>query len=130
MLPMFRAYEMSPHTGRDASMLAADYGFGNVDDLARRLPDEATVVDVGAGLSPFGCTIAALRPDITWINTDRRYPDIVPWAQDRYDGDPPSNVKYVKDDIVRTQLPPAFADLVFSSALLPHIIMSSRRRGL
>lgn len=114
-------YEKAVTTHRGAERLAKIHGFESVADLAEKLPEDARVIDVGAGASPFGVEVAKLRPDITWVNFDYSYGD--PDILDDVSKGAPSNVEYVAGDATKlTEMyEPETFDAVFSYWLLPHM---------
>lgn len=115
------AYEQAITTDRPAGLLAKRHGFKSVKALANILPENAKVLDVGAGASPFGREVALLRPDITWTNFDYGYYD--PAILKEVSTGAPKNLKHVAGDA--TELSQAFKpntfDAVFSFWLLPHL---------
>lgn len=102
-------------------MLAQRHGFEGVVQLAESLPTDAHVLDVGAGASPFGKEVAALRPDVTWVNFDYSYQD--PAILDEVTKNAPDNVQHVAGDATKLseQYEPKSFDAVFSYWLLPHL---------
>lgn len=104
-----------------ASLLAKRHGFKSLKALARILPDNARVLDVGAGASPFGREIALLRPDITWVNFDYSYHDPVIYQE--VSAGAPDNLEHVAGDATEltTEFKPNTFDAVFSFWLLPHL---------
>lgn len=114
-------YEKAITTDRPAERLAHKHGFDSVAQLAETLPPDAWVLDIGAGASPFGKEVAALRPDITWINFDYSYQD--PSILEDITKDAPPNLEHVAGDATKlseTYEPETF-DAVFSYWLLPHL---------
>jgi len=114
-------YEKAVTTDRPGEMLARKHGFESMAQLAESLPQNARVLDVGAGASPFGKEVAALRPDITWVNFDYSYQD--PAILEDITKDAPGNAEYVAGDatkLAETYKPESF-DAVFSYWLLPHL---------
>lgn len=114
-------YEKAITTDRPAEMLAHKHGFESVAQLAETLPEGARVLDVGAGASPFGKEVAALRPDVTWVNFDYSYQD--PAILEEVSKDAPANVEHAFGDatkLAETYEPESF-DAVFSYWLLPHL---------
>ena len=124
---MKKLYEMAPSTKRSERLLSRAYGYGTFWSLADSLPHEAVVVDFGAGRSRFGHAIVGRRDDISWFNVDPRYTGS--WAQ-RAQLDAPSGLQYIAGDILTPPFPKASCDVVYSSALLPHIAMSSPELAL
>lgn len=124
-LPGRNIYEHAITTHRSAEKLARKHGFGFVGNLAESLPVGARVLDVGAGASPLGKEVAALRPDILWTNYDYSYfdSDIL----NEVSNDAPYNVQHVAGDA--TQLTdvyePESFDAIFSYWLLPHLSLES-----
>lgn len=127
MTEKFTDYEKVVTTGRPAGMLANRHGFKSVKQLADALPQDARVLDVGAGASPFGEEVARLRPDILWINFDQCYLD--PDISGEVTQNSPTNVLHVAGDATRlgeTFGPESF-DVVFSYWLLPHLSLVNRK---
>jgi ubiquinone/menaquinone biosynthesis C-methylase UbiE len=114
-------YELAPTTPRSAERLARAHGFESVAELARQLPKDAKVIDVGAGASPFGVEVAKLRPDITWVNLDYSYSD--PDILEDVSKDAPPNVEFIEGDATKLadMYEPQTFDAVFSYWLLPHM---------
>lgn len=114
-------YEKAITTDRPAERLAQKHGFESVAQLAEMLPQEARVLDVGAGASPFGLEVATLRPDITWVNFDYSYQDPAILADVTKDA--PANVEHVAGDATKLSevYEPESFDAVFSYWLLPHL---------
>jgi ubiquinone/menaquinone biosynthesis C-methylase UbiE len=114
-------YEKAVTTHRSADFLAKKHGFESVGALADALPSAATVIDVGAGASNFGREVAALRPDIEWVNFDYSYGN--PEILDEVTKNAPENVQFVQGDA--TKLAEIYGkdkfDAVFSFWLLPHM---------
>lgn len=115
------AYEKAIMTERPAELLARLHGHETVADLAASLPVDARVLDVGAGASPFGREVAALRPDVTWVNVDFAYDDPAVLA-DLEEGAPDNLVHAVGDaTMLAEQYPADSFDAVYSYWLLPHL---------
>lgn len=114
-------YEKAVTTERNAELIARMHGFESVAQLAESLPQGARVLDAGAGASPFGKEVAALRPDITWTNYDYSYND--PAILDDVSRDAPDNVQYVPGDATRlgSDYESETFDAVFSYWLVPHL---------
>lgn len=111
----------APTTGRSAELIAGKHGFEDLAKLAETLPHGARVLDVGAGASPFGREVTALRPDILWTNFDYSYRD--PAILDEVSAGAPGSIKYAAGDamkLVEVYEPESF-DAVFSYWLLPHL---------
>lgn len=121
MTEQLTVYEKAVTTDRPAEMLAHKHGFESVAQLAETLPTDAKVLDVGAGASPFGKEVAALRPDITWVNFDYSYQD--PAILGEVSKDSPANVEHVAGDATKLgeSYEPETFDAVFSYWLLPHL---------
>lgn len=116
-----KTYENAVTSHRTAEKIAQRHGFENVRSLAESLPENARVLDVGAGASPFGREVAGLRPDVTWVNFDYSYQD--PRVVEEVSEAAPMNVEYVPGDA--TVLDQAFGedsfDAVFSYWMMPHL---------
>jgi len=123
-------YEQAITTDRPAEMLARRHGFESVSQLAESLPENARVLDVGAGASPFGKEVAALRPDITWTNFDYSYHD--PAILGEVTQGAPSNIEFVAGDATRLAeaYEPETFDAVFSYWLLPHLSIDNPEPAL
>lgn len=121
MTEQLTVYEKAITTDRPAEMLAQRHGFESVTQLAESLPPDAHILDVGAGASPFGKEVVALRPDVTWINFDYSYQDTV--ILDEVTQNTPDNVQHVAGDATKLseQFEPESFDAVFSYWLLPHL---------
>jgi hypothetical protein len=103
--------------------LAKRYGFGDLDGLIADIPQGATVLDVGAGMSLFGHAVASRRPDITWVNIDPFYTDEqVALAKT----DAPKNVRYIADDITNpaAKTRELCAQRIYSYWMLPHLSLT------
>lgn len=114
-------YEKAVTTDRPAEMLANKHGFESVAQLAESLPQNARVLDVGAGASPFGKEIALLRPDVNWTNLDYSYQD--PAILREVSQGTPANIQHVFGDATKLDsiFEPETFDAVFSYWLLPHL---------
>lgn len=115
-------HEMAPTTCRSAKLLSRVYGFKTPKELAESLPTEATVVDFGAGQSKFGQKIVGLRDDIGWTNVDPRYGSD---HSTRKRVLLPEGVVHIAGDVLDPPFESGTFDRVYSSALLPHIVMTS-----
>jgi ubiquinone/menaquinone biosynthesis C-methylase UbiE len=114
-------YEKAMTTGRPAHKLARKHGFKSVGQVADFLPEEASVIDVGAGASSFGKAVALLRPDITWVNYDYSYKE--PYILDEVSKNAPANVHFVQGNAVNLvqEFAPETFDAAFSYWLFPHL---------
>ncbi|HEY8999465.1 MAG TPA: class I SAM-dependent methyltransferase [Candidatus Saccharimonadales bacterium] len=114
-------YEQAVTTDRTAETVAHKHGSESAAQFAESLPTNANVLDVGAGASPFGKEVAALRPDITWTNFDYSYYDEAILAEVKQGA--PSNVAYAAGDA--TKLDDIYTegtfDRVLSYWMLPHL---------
>lgn len=119
--------KVGPMTRRAGRLLAVMYDYVGLSHMSRDLPQDAEILDVGAGLSDLGYKMASARPDITWINLDLRY-GATPVDQSSEEAietlreQAPPNLSYVGGDILN---PPQdyrgrFAH-VFSYRVLRHI---------
>jgi ubiquinone/menaquinone biosynthesis C-methylase UbiE len=117
-----RVFKGIPVTGsRSAEELACKHGASDLATFAMSFPEEAYVIDVGAGLSPFGNEVGAARPDIKWVNFDHSYSD--PGILEDASRDAPANVEYVAGDATKLneEYEPNTFDAVYSYWLMPHI---------
>jgi uncharacterized UPF0146 family protein len=113
-----------PTTGRTPEFLAKRYGFSSLSALIHDIPKNATVLDIGAGLSLLGHAVAAKRPDIEWVNVDPYYKNSRHKLAAK---DAPSNVKYLSDDITSpsSALAKVKAQRIYSYWMLPHLSVHS-----
>lgn len=120
-MPQNSWFRTLPTTGRSAAMLARRHGYTSVAALARSLPPDAAVLDVGAGASALGKEVARLRPDVRWTNLDFSYHDSRILGEARRDA--PPNLVFVAGDATKldASVKPASMDAVFSYWLLPHL---------
>lgn len=118
-------YEKAITTHRTANTIARVHGFESVAVLAESLPEGAEVIDVGAGASPFGNEVAALRPDIKWINFDYSYRD--PAILEEVTKGAPPNVEYVFGDATKLEekYKAESFDAIFSYWIMPHLSIDS-----
>lgn len=118
-------YEKAMTTGRPAEKLARKHGFKGVEQVAEYLPDDAVVIDVGAGASPFGETVASLRPDITWVNYDYSYKET--GIHEDLSKHAPANVRYIPGDALRLdkEFAPDTFDAAFSYWMFPHLSLDN-----
>ena len=120
-------------TASSADFLSATYGGGmSIDAFAESLPLNATVVDVGAGLSNLGSEVAARRDDISWTNYDYNYgvPDGVNSLLDEVKSNAPRNVAYVTGDALDfpTYMTGSY-DRVYSYNLVSHLLRIKQALG-
>ncbi|HKR82403.1 MAG TPA: class I SAM-dependent methyltransferase [Candidatus Saccharimonadales bacterium] len=124
-------HELAPQTGRRAWLLSTAYGYGffrGASALAESLPADATVADLGAGASSLGSFIAKKRPDAQVVHADLEFGHRAFNRHVKHKNLP--NLHFVQADVLHMPFRPHSFDRVFSSALLPHIIMTSRETGL
>ena len=123
-------FQILPTTGRTADTLARRHGYKNVTDLASSLPSHAEVLDVGAGASSLGRTIARLRPDVHWTNLDFSYHDERMLRDVSHDA--PSNLTFIAGDATKLDhyIEPTSIDAVFSYWLFPHLSLYDRQTAL
>lgn len=114
-------FRMLPTTGRSAEMLTRRYGYKTLLQLANHLPQDAKVLDAGAGASSLGRVVATLRPDIHWINLDYSYYDKQILAD--VSSNAPSNLEFMAGDVTQLDhfIKPSSLDAVFSYWLFPHL---------
>lgn len=126
-------FEQGPMTASSADFLAQTYGNGStIDEFASSLPENARIIDVGAGLSGFGAAVATRRADIRWTNLDYNYkPGVAQsellnearWAA-------PNNLDFVRGDIL--DLSPEQSgryDRAYSYNVLTHLMRIDRKLG-
>ena len=118
-------HDSAPKTRRSARHLSRVYGYKNPRELAESLPENAVVADFGSAYSKFGRKIVTLRDDISWFNIDPMYANHGARLQRKA----PPGLQHVAGSVFQPPLPPGSCDRVFSSALLPHIVMSSPELG-
>jgi hypothetical protein len=98
--------------------------------LASELPENAVVLDLGAGASNLGETIANMRPDVSWTNLDYNYDK--PEVARSVDTLPLANLSFVTGDA--TQLlescEPETYDAILSYWLFPHLSLDSPEPAL
>jgi hypothetical protein len=114
-------YEKAVTTGRPAEMLAQKHGFESIAQLAASLPQNARILDVGAGASLVGKEVAVLRPDISWTNFDYSYQNHA--ILDEVSANAPTNLAHTAGDatkLLEVYEPESF-EAVFSYWLLPHL---------
>jgi SAM-dependent methyltransferase len=119
-------YRLAPTTDRDAGLLAKRHRFDSLASLIEFLPRSANVLDVGAGLSNLGVTVARSRSDIHWTNFDYSYNDLS--ILGRAQADAPENMSFVAGDatnLTQTYQDEEF-DAVFSYWMFPHLSIDSR----
>ena len=114
-------HESAPKTRRSARHLSRVYGYKNPRELAESLPEGTVVADFGSAYSKFGKAITGFRGDISWFNIDPLYAS----HGRRLQRKAPPNLQYVAGSVFEPPLPSGSCHRVFSSALLPHIVMSS-----
>jgi hypothetical protein len=117
-------YEHIQTTHRTAIELALYHGYESVNQLAESLPENANVLDAGAGDSSLGREVATLRPDIQWTNFDYSYYSLVP---DSTTKDCPPNLSLQAGDITKLNefYEPESFDATFSYWMLPHMSLES-----
>lgn len=122
---MKKHFEMSIITHRKPDLLSRLYGFDDRRQLANSLPDDAFVIDLGSGNSQFGLAIASLRPDVTWINMDRRYG--MNGVHKRRNSYAPNNLHYIAGDALNIPVQPQSVDRVYSCGLFPYLTMTDKQ---
>lgn len=125
-------FERYPMTASSPDFLAAVFGGGTIEEFGISLPENAKVVDVGAGLSTFGATIASMRPDIRWTNLDINYDraHVSNSACKTLVNQAPGNVRYVAGNIVGLpEILDEHYDRAFSYNLVPHMLRVDQLAG-
>lgn len=117
------SYECDDRNDRQATeFFSTKHGFANLAHLQKWLPENAHVLDVGAGYSPLGTEVARNRPDIRWTNVDINYnSSFFSHAQPILEA-APENLTYEQGDATKlTQLyGRRTVDCVFSYWLFVH----------
>lgn len=121
-------HEMAPSTARSARLLSRVYGYDEFGEFVESLPLGAAIADIGAGYSGFGKAVAQRRPDVSWFNVDPVY--AYSHRTERLQRRAPSNLYYQAGDVLDLRLPVATFDRVFSSALVPHLALTSQEVAL
>jgi ubiquinone/menaquinone biosynthesis C-methylase UbiE len=115
-------FESAPMTGSSANYLAQKYGHGtDVDNFSEQLPQDARILDIGAGRSDLGERVAKQRPDIHWINFDIQY------TADDVNRDLTPNLQFTQGDILHP--PMTFSgrfDRIYSYNVLSHFVRFDR----
>lgn len=117
-------YQNIQTTNRPARRLARAHGFKNTSHLANSLPENANVLDAGAGDSSLGKKVATVRPDIHWVNFDYSYYSGIP---DKITQDCPPNLSFVAGDVTKLseRFAPESFHAVFSYWMMPHLSIDS-----
>jgi SAM-dependent methyltransferase len=125
---------LAPPSIRDSRELSYTHECLDLEEFVEGLPPDAVVFDIGAGASPFGCDVAGRRPDVLWVNVDRRYEQSTHLGKyvARQLSEKPDlpNVHYVPADMTsREGLPfeAGIADRVYCSAVVPHLGRTASR---
>ncbi|HSW85096.1 MAG TPA: class I SAM-dependent methyltransferase [Candidatus Saccharimonadales bacterium] len=123
---------LMPVTARSAHALSRIYGYDSPKQMAEDLPDDADVIDVGAGASTLGVEISELRPDINWVNVDICYDDEEIVSDISASQEFPPNFSLLPADIMT--LPETLGeksfDRVFSYFMLQHIEIADKEAAL
>jgi hypothetical protein len=114
-------YHNAPITARTPTELAINYGYISREACLSSIPENARVMDVGAGLSSFGRFIARNREDVTVVNFDYAYYDS--HLRRELDKKSPGNLEHVPLDIVKGPVAAWRGDFDtgYSFWLLPHL---------
>lgn len=116
-------YMAIPTTARESKYLLMHMGYESLEQFADSLPNNAYVADIGAGLSRLGHDVAAMRPDIRWVNIDPSY-DLT-HIYKLAEKDMPENLSLLSASVFEEGRDVAAMsgqlDLVFSYWLLPHL---------
>jgi Methyltransferase domain len=122
--------ETAVTTQRSAETLAQLHGFESLDAFVDSLPQDARVLDIGAGVSTFGRDVAKERPDITWVNFDFSYLEERVMQRVTQDPNTPPNLLHIAGDAKNIdgipELEPESFDAVLSYWLLPHISLDGK----
>lgn len=117
-----------PTTGRKTAFQVHQWGFDDIASLAASLPQNAVIIDVGAGLSQFGDDVVRIRRDVGWVNVDPFY------AHSSTDKPKDSKVKYLPVDIVEPgkllKDLTGKADTVYSYWMLPHLSLDGHEPAI
>ena len=119
-------YEQISTTARSAEVLAQRHGAENLEMFAASLPENARVLDVGAGDSTLGQEVTVLRQDIEWTSLD--FTTTPRHLQEAA----PDNLHYVTGDATRLgeRYQPGQFNYVASYWLLPHLPKQERLKAL
>ncbi len=118
-----------PTTGRKTKFQIRQWGYKDVQSLAKSFPKNAVIIDVGAGLSQFGQAITDVRDDIRWINVDPYY------AESDLNARAKPHMTYLAENILSpgSQLKKltGTADVVYSYWMLPHLsLLNDEQAGV
>lgn len=133
LMDKLQLFMESPMTASSVEFLAEMSGEGaSVEEFAGRFPENARVIDVGAGLSNFGSHIAKLRHDIRWTNLDPHYENPGPQANllASAKDNAPENVEFLAGNVF--ELDPSLLgqyDRVFSYNMISHMLRFDRNLG-
>lgn len=123
-------YQGAPMTSRSGFVIARWSRFLNLGRMAKGIPLEAEVADIGAGFSSLGKEICELRPDINWTNVDLNYSDSGMYSnifQSVQESSPP-NLQYVQANAL--ELVDTFGtqqfDLVNSFWMIQYLILAGK----
>lgn len=110
--------------------LARSYGYVNLDEFVDAIPQDAQVIDVGAGASTLGQEVCRVRPDISWTNADVCY-GFRP-LRDRLAEDTPPNLSFLPANMhdVAERAGEHNYDRVFSYYALAYAIMTDRESSV
>ncbi len=121
---MLNKYTVSASvTGRSAEKLSRHYGYETLENFAGSIPENAKVIDVAAGRSNLGLSVAAIRDDIKWIDLDIRKGWLNFAKRKQRKGTP--NYQFIRGDVLNLPFASNSVDLIYTSWLLPHIEMDS-----
>jgi ubiquinone/menaquinone biosynthesis C-methylase UbiE len=116
-----KSYNGIPVTNRSGEELARYHGFEDLDHLINEIPENAHILDVGAGRARLGHAVTFRREDVTWTNLDPAYSDKdIRWPMEI---DAPPNLKFVADSgatLSNRYSADAF-DMALSFFALPHL---------
>lgn len=91
-------YAKSPMSVRNPDMLAHEYGYYDVEEMAGALPEGARIADIGAGESALGRYICSWRDDVDWTNIDVRYNNLS--ILNELSQGAPDNLHHVAGDVL------------------------------
>ena len=115
---------VAPTTPHTAELIVAQHGAASIDEFVQRLPDQASVLDVGSGDSTFGLAVAEQGRD------KQVHVTTVDLVEPRLPREAPSNLRHIVGSAARLTdyLPRDSQDYTASYFLLPHVDAATREQ--